>query len=138
MVVGYICRHVRLDEECEQIASLDVLPLERTGALLAVLPHDFRLLLLQELHADPLHCCACVFHLPHSFARLHYGEHTSNTFHDCKRLDATYNSSEYREQILENFAKVEPRRGLEYLLKRGAELIWRLLSVKRVEVVIEP
>ena len=74
LVVRDVCRHVRFDEEREQVASLEVLLLDRASALL---PHDFGLLLLQQLHTNPLHRCARLFDSLHAAIKLDPHEHRS-------------------------------------------------------------
>ena len=62
LIVGDICRHVRLDKQCEQVAPAHVLALNATALLLALsrLAHDGGLLLCDELETD----------LPHGSLRI--------------------------------------------------------------------
>lgn len=116
LVVGDICRHVRFDEEREQVAALDVFLFDDAGAFLAVLQHNLRLLLLQQLHSNSLHRCACIFDPFNTAIRLDSNECTARAFHNT----ISYNIAESGNEAPEEFTNVEPGRRLEDLLERDA------------------
>ena len=131
--------HVRLDKEREEVAALQVLLLDPICALLR---QNARLLLLQKLHADPLHGGLGLIDVldPWILCRIEMARISAvhGLDHGMSRMDCTHEDPfKPREEHTDDAQEVHGRGVLEDHAERAVKLVGRLLRVQGVELVAE-